>query len=221
MEKITVILVDDHSIVREGLRMIIENDDQIEVVGESGDMDEAVKIIGRRKPAVVLLDLDLGSETSLDKIDQIFSASEASRVLVLTGVTDQEQHKLAMQKGAQGVLLKNNASRTLLKAIRKIHAGEAWLDRALTARLLAEANDRGGVGGGESSNLDTLTAREREIVDLISEGLTNKEIAARLFIGEKTVRNNLTVIYSKLGVSNRLELAVHASHAADPRRGRP
>lgn len=211
MDEIRVILIDDHSIVREGLRMIIENDSEIEVVGETENMTDALRLISREKPDVVLLDLDLGKESSLDTMQEIFRESENSRVLVLTGVMDENQHKRAMRKGAQGILLKNRAGGTLLKAIKKVHQGEAWLDRTLTAKLFSDANKDKNLNDEEQAKINSLTIREREIVKLIAEGLVNKEIAARLFIGEKTVRNSLTVIYSKLEVANRLELAIYAS----------
>lgn len=209
METIRVILVDDHSIVREGLRMIIENDSEIEVVGETENMTDALRLVSREKPDVVLLDLDLGKESSLDTMQEIFKANESSRVLVLTGVLDENQHKRAMRKGAQGILLKSHAGGTLLKAIKKVNQGEAWLDGKLLAKLLSDANKN--LSGREQIKINSLTNREREIIKLIAEGLVNKEIASRLFIGEKTVRNCLTIIYSKLEVSNRLELAIYAS----------
>jgi two-component system, NarL family, response regulator DegU len=210
MNTIRLILVDDHSIMREGLRMIIENDDEIEVVGEAGNMPEALELIALEKPDLVLLDLDLGRESSLDYMTRIFAAKQDLKVLVLTGVTDESQHKRVIQKGAHGIVLKNHAGDTLLKAIKKVYTGEAWIDRTLTAKILSATNRPG--DDENQTKIDSLTGREREIVKLIAEGLVNKEIAARLFIGEKTVRNSLTVIYSKLEVSNRLELAVFASH---------
>ncbi|CAN5692276.1 response regulator transcription factor [soil metagenome] len=212
MDTIRVILVDDHSVVREGLRMIIENDSEIEVGGETENMTDALRLIEREKPDVVLLDLDLGKESSLDRMQEIFKANENSRVLILTGVLDENQHKRAMQKGAQGILLKNHAGGTLLKAIKKIHQGEAWIDRTLTAKLLADANNKKNSSDAEQVRINSLTSRERDIVKLIADGLVNKEIAARLFISVKTVRNGLTVIYNKLEVANRLELAIYASH---------
>lgn len=212
MEKIRVILVDDHSIVREGLRMVIENDSEIEVAGETENMTDALLLISREKPDVVLLDLDLGKESSLDTMQEIFKISENSRVLILTGVTDESQHKRAIEKGAQGILMKNHAGETLIKAIKRVQQGEAWLDRTLTAKILAEATKNKNLHDEENIKINSLTNREREIIKLIADGLVNKEIAARLFIGEKTVRNSLTVIYSKLEVANRLELAIYASH---------
>jgi DNA-binding NarL/FixJ family response regulator len=211
MSTIRVILVDDHSVVREGISMIIENDAEIQVVGEAENMAEALALTSREKPDVVLLDLNLGHESSLDRMQDILSASEKSRILILTGIIDEEMHKSAMQNGAQGILLKNHAGTTLLNAIKKIYQGEAWVDRTLTAKLLAEANKNKQVKQEEQKKINTLTRREYEIIKLIAEGLVNKEIANRLFVSEKTIRNHLTVIYSKLDVASRLELAIYAS----------
>jgi DNA-binding NarL/FixJ family response regulator len=211
MPNIRVIIVDDHSIVREGIRMIIENDEELKVVGESENIRDALTVISREKPDIVLLDLDLGKELSIDSISDIFSASSDSKVLILTGVIDEELHKRAMLSGARGILLKNHAGATLLKAIKKVHQGEAWIDRTLTAKLLNEANKNNQLTQLEQRKINSLTVRECEIIKLIAEGLVNKEIAKRLFVAEKTIRNHLTIIYSKLEVTSRLELAIYAS----------
>jgi two-component system, NarL family, response regulator DegU len=211
MPTIRVIIIDDHSIVREGIRMIIENDDEMKVVGEAENMRDALNAISRERPDIVLLDLDLGKELSINYISDIFSACADSKVLILTGVIDEELHKRAMLDGARGILLKNQAGPTLLKAIKKVQQGEAWVDRTLTIKLLAEANKTSQFNRNEQKKINMLTLRECEIIKLIAEGLVNKEIAKRLFVAEKTIRNHLTVIYSKLEVSSRLELAIYAA----------
>jgi DNA-binding NarL/FixJ family response regulator len=154
----------------------------------------------------------LGKESAVDSIQEILFASEDSRILVLTGIVDEKLHKSAMQNGAQGIILKNQAGVTLLKAIKRIHQGEIWLDRALTAKLLTEANKKNLLRYEQLKKINTLTVREREIIKLVAEGMVNKEIARRLFVNDKTIRNHLTIIYSKLVLSNRLELAIYASH---------
>jgi DNA-binding NarL/FixJ family response regulator len=213
LKPIRVLVVDDHAIVREGLRMILENDPQIEVVGEAGSNTDALAIVTQEQPDVILLDLDLAGESSLDILRDLRARSEPSRVLILTGVRDPQMHQRAVILGALGVLMKEQAGKTLLKAIRKVHAGEAWLDRTMTGSILNQLSrlNEARKDDPEDEKITSLTPREREIVALITQGLVNKDIAERLFIGEKTVRNNLTTIYSKLGVSNRLELAVYAS----------
>ena len=196
--------------------MIIENDDELKVVGETENMLEALPLISREKPDIVLLDLDLGKVLSLDSIAEIFVASPNSKVLILTGVFDEQLHKRAILEGASGILLKNQAGTTLLKAIKKVHEGEAWVDRTLTSKLLEEAKNGSRLNREEQKKINSLTARECEIIKLIAEGLVNKEIAKRLFVVEKTIRNHLTVVYSKLEVTSRLELAIYAArHSLD------
>jgi two-component system, NarL family, nitrate/nitrite response regulator NarL len=211
MEKIRVILVDDHGIVREGIRMVLENDDEIDVVGEAEDIASALTIMADLSPDLVLLDIDLGHQSSLDHLEQMVEASPQSRILMLTGLNDEEANKRAMLGGAHGLVLKNRASATLLTAVKKVHAGEIWFDRNLASKVLSDNNRRNRDERQQREKLNSLTPREREIASLIAEGLVNKDIAKRLSITEKTVRNALTVIYNKLGVTNRLELAIYAS----------
>lgn len=211
MEPIRIILVEDHSLVREGIRMILENDDGIQVVGEAGNINEAIKAITAAEPDVILLDLNLGDESSLDHLQKIVEASPGSRILVLTGIIDEETNRRAAAGGVHGLVLKNNAAAILLTALKKVHQGQIWFDRSLTARLLDDARTRNQAKHEGDKLLDSLTSREHQIVALIAEGLVNKDIAVRLSITEKTVRNALTVVYNKLGVSNRLELAIFAS----------
>ncbi|HEY0461088.1 MAG TPA: response regulator transcription factor [Pyrinomonadaceae bacterium] len=212
MNTIRVVLVDDHLIVREGIGMIIANDREIDLVGEAENITDTLALVAHEKPDVILLDLNLGKESAVDSIQEILFASEDSRILVLTGIVDEKLHKSAMQNGAQGIILKNQAGVTLLKAIKRIHQGEIWLDRALTAKLLTEANKKNLLRYEQLKKINTLTVREREIIKLVAEGMVNKEIARRLFVNDKTIRNHLTIIYSKLVLSNRLELAIYASH---------
>jgi len=209
--EIRVVLVDDHSVVREGVRMILENDKEIHVTGETGDIGEALGLVTSLQPDVVLLDLAFGSETSIDKIPLIIEAAPSARILVLTGVSDQELHKRALLKGAHGLLMKDKAGAVLRTAIKKVHAGEAWVDRSLTATVLRAVAKEDETKRIVADRVRSLTARESEIVDLIAAGHSNQAIADSLFISEKTVRNRLTVIYDKLEVTSRLELAIFAS----------
>ena len=214
--KIRVALVDDHSVVREGVRMILENDKEIHVTGETGDIGEAISLVTSLQPDIVLLDLAFGSETSIDKIPLIMEAAPSARILVLTGVSDQELHKRALLKGAHGLLMKDKAGAVLRTAIKKVHAGEAWVDRSLTATVLRAVAKEDESKRIVADRVRSLTARESEIVDLIAAGHSNQSIADRLCISEKTVRNRLTVIYDKLQVTSRLELAIFASANRTP-----
>jgi DNA-binding NarL/FixJ family response regulator len=193
--------------------MLIENDPEMEVVGEAANSGDALAIAAREKPDIILLDIDLGGETSLGFLQDLLVCSGGSRVLILTGVRDPQMHQRAIMLGAMGVVLKDQAGKVILKAIRKVNGGEAWIDREMMASVVGEVS-RGKQpreADPEAKKIASLTDREREIIGLVSRGLANKDIAERLFIGEKTVRNNLTTIYSKLDVSNRLELALYAS----------
>lgn len=208
---IRVLLIDDHAVVRAGLRMLIESRPEMKIVGEAGNGADAVKLAAREQPDIILLDLDIGGESGLDVLPKVREAAEHARVLILTGTSDTVMHQRAVGLGALGIVLKEKAADMLLKAITKVHEGEVWLDNSMMSSVLA------GFTGGREKEIDpeqakiaTLTPREREIISLIGEGLKNKQIADRLFISETTVRNNLTIIYDKLDVSDRLELVVYA-----------
>jgi two-component system nitrate/nitrite response regulator NarL len=210
-DRIRILLVDDHLVVRQGLRMLLENHADLEIAGEAATGRAAVEIAMRERPDLVLLDLDLGAEGGLDVIPQL-AALEATRVLVLTGLRDREIHRQAIRLGASGVVLKEQAAELLVKAVRCVHAGEAWVDRSMTAALLQDMRQGpAGAADPEGARIATLTTREREIVALVAQGFGTQKIADALFISEKTVRNHLASIYDKLNVSERLELALYAA----------
>ena len=209
---IKVLVIDDHSVVREGVRMILENDDQVELVDEAAKVSDTLKLVDKDKPDVVLLDLVLAGGNSLTAIPQILQISPQTRILVFTGVVDEDLHKKALLNGAHGVLLKQRSGSVLLNAIKKVHGGEAWIEGHLTAKVLHDAAHAERTRSAIARKFDTLTDRERDIVRLIIEGQNNNQIADKLNMSEKTVRNRLTVIYSKLEVTSRLELAMLTSH---------
>jgi two-component system, NarL family, nitrate/nitrite response regulator NarL len=219
-EPIRILLVDDHVIVRAGLRMLIENHKGMVVVGEAGSRADALAIAARDKPTVILLDLDMGKESGLDFLRELLDASPGARVVMLTGVRDPDAHRRAVHLGAMGLVLKDKAAEVLIKAIEKVHAGEVWLDRSLTASVLSELSNASQrrKEDPEADKIRALTSREREIVGLVCEGLKNRQIGDRLFISEATVRNHLTSILSKLELSDRFELALYAyrQHLAKP-----
>jgi len=219
-EPIRILLVDDHVIVRAGLRMLIENHKGMVVVGEAGSRIDALAIAAREQPHVILLDLDMGNESGLDFLRELLDAAAGARVVMLTGVRDPEAHRRAVHLGAMGLVLKDKAAEVLIKAIEKVNAGEVWLDRSLTASVLAERSqaDIGRKVDPDTEKVASLTDREREIVSLVCQGLKNKQIADKLFISDATVRNHLTSILSKLEVSDRFELALYCyrHHLAKP-----
>ena len=208
---IRIALVDDHLVVRSGLRLLVESRSGWSVVAEASGTDEAVSAASREQPDVILLDLDLGTDNGLDCLPRLREAAPAARVLILTGLRDTELHQQAVRLGAAGVVAKDMAADSLLKAIERVHAGETWLDRMTTATLLAElAGGKPKPKDPDAARIGTLTPREREVISLIAEGLRNKEIAARLPISEATVRHHLTSIFSKLEVSDRVGLTIYA-----------
>ena len=217
---IRVSIIEDHAIVRAGLRMLIESQSGLEVVSEASRASDALKAPGPARPDVILLDLDLGQENGLEFLKPLLEAFAPARVLVLTALPDTEVHLRAVTAGASGIVMKEQAPETLVEAIRSVHCGEAWLGRALTAAALARLARSGAEShkrDPETTKIATLTPREREVVVLIAEGLNGARIAAQLHISEATVRNHLTSILSKLSLSNKFELAVYAlNHSLGP-----
>jgi len=210
MNPMRIAIVEDHTLAREGLRMLIESQADMEIAAEAGTVEEALAAVrGGEKPDVVLLDLDLGGINIVERIPEILEASEGTRVLVLTGIRDPELHLRALRLGALGLVLKDQAGQTVLKAIRKVHAGEAWIDRSMTANLLVDVSTAEAKRAREAAKIATLSHREREIVAVLCEGLSNRQIAEKLFISESTVRNHMTSILSKLELLDRFELAIY------------
>jgi DNA-binding NarL/FixJ family response regulator len=211
---VRVLIVDDHKAILWAIRMLIEGQrPRLEVAGTATDRAGALEAVRASCPEIILLDLDLGDENGLDLLPELLGlCGEQTRVIVLTGSRDTGLHDTAVRLGARGVILKEEPVEDILKAIDKVLRGELWLDRATAARILAEFSGRGREhqADPEAERAATLTPREREVVALVGEGLKNEQIAERLYVSEKTVRNNLTVIYDKLGVSNRLALILLA-----------
>jgi len=206
---IDILLVDDHPLVREGVRMLIEAQADMRLVGESADRAGTLAALRSRRPDLVLLDLDLGADSGLDLLRELVEQDAELRVLVFTGLRDPDLHRRAIELGALGVVPKEQATSVLLAAIRKVHAGEAWIDRKLVTSLLQDAR-RVRERDPEERRIAELTAREREIVALVAQGNGTRQLSERLGIADKTIRNHLVSIYAKLGVSDRLELAIYA-----------
>ena len=209
-EAIRVLIVDDHKLVRTGLCMLIETQPEMKVVGSAGNHAEALALAAGNKPNLILLDIDLGGENGLDLLPELRETAPGARVLILTGLKDLEIQRRAARLGAAGLVLKEHAAEVLLKAIKKVHEGEIWLDRSMMGALLNEMTQADRRTGPDESNIASLTPREREVITLIAEGLKNKQIGERLFISETTVTHHLSSIFSKLSVSDRLELVIYA-----------
>jgi DNA-binding NarL/FixJ family response regulator len=211
MTPIRIMIVDDHAVIRAGLRMLIEQDQTMTVVAMAGTPTEALTLAASEKPDIIVLDLILGEEDGLDFLPELTKVSSNSRVLVLTGVQTPESHRTAIRRGAMGIVLKQQAAELLLKAIKKVHEGEVWIDRSMIGSVLSDVrSEQHTANNPETSKINALTARELEVISLVSKGLKNKVIGERLFISETTVTHHLSSIYAKLGVSDRLELVVYA-----------
>jgi len=207
---IRILIVDDHEIFRAGLRLLLENEPDLNVIGEAHNKTEAFQAV-RNLPDVILLDLDLGAEMATDFLPDLVKAGEPARVLVLTGVPDPELHFQAVRLGAVGVVHKLEAPQLLLKAIRKVHEGEVWMNQAMVDKAMSHVQMKGRAKTDpDAAKISNLTARELEIITLVGEGRRNKAIAERLCISEKTVRHYMTSIFTKLGVADRLELMIYA-----------
>jgi DNA-binding NarL/FixJ family response regulator len=210
--KIKILIIEDHGIVRAGLRMLLENDPSMEVVGEASKASEVRAAAEMESPDIILLDLDLGDENGIDFVSDVLARFARARVLVLTATSDTGMHLQAVAAGASGVVIKEQAPEMLLKAIQRVHAGEAWLARSLASAVVGRfSRSRNEVRNDpEAERIAFLTPREREVLGLILKGLNGDRIASQLRISEGTVRNHLTSILSKLQLSNRFELVVFA-----------
>jgi len=189
--------------------MLIDQDPGMKVTGVAGNRAEALDAAASTQPDVIILDIVLGDEDGLSFLPELRQVARNARVLVLTGLRSSESQRQAMRAGAMGVVLKDHAAEVLIKAIEKVHSGEVWLDRLTMGRVLQEISEEK-QSNPDREKIDTLTERERQVVGLVGEGLKNKQIAARLFISETTVTHHLSSVFSKLEVSDRLELVVYA-----------
>ena len=211
-QAVRVLIVDDHGIMRAGLRMLLESQSGIMVVGEASSCADALALATCTQPDVIVLDLDLGGENAVESIPTLLRTAPETRILVLTGLRDPEVHRQAIRHGALGLVFKEKAVETLLQAITKVRAGEVWLEPTMIARVLGDLTrpHSSPQPSPEAAKIASLTEREREVITLVGEGLRNKHIAARLYISEATVRHHLTAIFAKLDISDRFELAIYA-----------
>lgn len=208
MTKQRILLVDDHEVVRLGLKALLEHHPQFEVVGEAGTAREAVDQVSRLLPDVVLMDIRLPGSSGIEACEEITHRFPDTRVIMLTSYAEDEMLFSAIRAGASGYVLKQISSEDLVRALEAVGRGEALLDPAVTQRVFQEV--RRAVKEEEASAFVNLSQQEKHVLLLVSEGKTNREIAKALFLGEGTVRNYVSSILSKLGVSNRAEAAAYA-----------
>ena len=203
-----VLLVDDHEVVRVGLRSLLERHQQFEVVGEAGSAREAIQKTDVLKPDVVVMDIRLPGTSGIEACEQIVTKHPKVKVIMLTSYAEDEMLFSAIRAGASGYVLKQIGSDDLVKALEAVGRGEALLDPAVTQRVFQEV--RRAVKNEEASAFSHLSQQEKHVLLLVSEGRTNREIAKQLFLGEGTVRNYVSSILSKLNVNNRAEAAAYA-----------
>ncbi len=208
MAKQRIVLVDDHEVVRLGLKSLLERHPQFEVIAEAGSAKEALEQVERLLPDVVLMDIRLPGTSGIEACEEITKKFPDIRVIMLTSYAEDDMLFSAIRAGASGYVLKQIGAEDLMKAIEAVGRGEALLDPAVTQRVFQEV--RRAVKEEESSAFSTLSQQEKHVLLLVSEGRTNREIAKALFLGEGTVRNYVSSILSKLGVSNRAEAAAYA-----------
>jgi DNA-binding NarL/FixJ family response regulator len=228
---IRLLVVDDHPVVRQGLRTFLETRPDFEVVGEAGDGEAAIAEAARLRPDVILMDVVMPGVDGLEAIARIRAAEPSARILVLTSFASADQVLPALRAGAAGYLLKDAAPAEVEAAIRAVHRGEGLLDPAVTATVLAEfaqsqaggnrGNDSATAGpaptgsSGAAASTDpgyaSLTPREREVLGLLGRGLTNAAIARELFVAEKTVKTHVSSILAKLRLADRTQAALYAA----------
>jgi DNA-binding NarL/FixJ family response regulator len=205
-EPIRVLIADDHAVVRGGLRSFFELQEDMEVVGEAADGLEAVALARKLRPDVVLMDLVMPNLNGVEAMRQLREQAPATRAIVLTSFLDQDQVLPAIRAGAAGYLLKNVEPQELARAVRAAHAGEALIDPTVAARLVDTLADE-----KVDDRYESLTGREREVLDLIGDGLSNKRIALELGVAEKTVKTHVTHVLAKLGLADRTQAALYVT----------
>jgi DNA-binding NarL/FixJ family response regulator len=208
-----VFLLDDHEIVRRGLRELIDATDDLEVVAEAGTAEEALGRIPATSPDVAVLDVRLPDGDGVEVCREVRSRMPELQCLMLTSYADDEALFDAIMAGAAGYVLKQIRGTELVDAIRKVGSGQSLLDPTVTARVL----ERLRTGSPEDERLESLTDQERRILDLLAEGLTNREIAERMYLAEKTVKNYVSNLLAKMGMQRRTEAAVYAARLAERR----
>ena len=209
---IRVLLVESHQTLRAGLRLLIEREPGIKVVGEADSLRAALQIASREQPSIILVGLMVGTDQDLDNLPLLLVASKDARALALTSTPDVNLDRRAVKAGAMGLISRQVAPDVFIKAIRKVHMGEAWLDRCTVADVLTEMSRpaKQEIVNATARQMGNLTKRERDIIKLVSRGYKNKLVAQHLAISDVTVRHHLTSIFSKLELTDRFELIIYA-----------
>lgn len=204
--KITVLLVDDHQLVRLGLKSLLSLYPNIEVVGEAANSQESVKLAESLKPDIILMDIRMHGESGIDACKKIVSLIPGMKVIMLTSYDEEEIVYEAIMAGASGYILKEIESEELIKAIETVAAGQSLLDPNVTLKVMERLRNK----SFEDQKLNSLTGQEKQVLALIAKGKTNKEIGAAMHLTEKTIRNYVSQIFLKLELSNRAQAAAFA-----------
>lgn len=213
-QRVRIVLADDHQMFRDAVRRLLDAEPDLVVVGEAGDGEEAVALTLQHEPDILLLDVAMPHANGMEVLQQIAAASKATRIIMVTGAVEENELRQALRLGARGFVLKESGAVQLLESIRVVHGGEYFVGRECMADLVSAVRSRGvAIERRAPRKLDFgLTTRERQIVSAVVNAYQNKEIAEKFAISEKTVKHHLTNIFNKVGVSNRLELALFAVH---------
>lgn len=210
MNKVRVLLADDHALFREGLRSLLEDQDDIEIVGEAEDGLQVTKLVPQLNPTVILMDINMPVVDGVEATRMILSEHDDVGIIILTMYPQDEHVFEALRAGAKAYLLKDTRSRKLLDVIRAVHQGQAVIDPEMTNRLLNEFRRVTSKKEQKQPKIQSLTDQEQKILTLVADGASNKDIAAELDLSERTIKNYLSVIFQKLQVNNRTEAAIRA-----------
>jgi DNA-binding NarL/FixJ family response regulator len=218
--KIRIIVADDHPIFRDGLCRLLALEPDFEVVAQVQDGKQVLEVLQQHTPDILLLDLQMPGADGLPTLQKMKGGDHRTRVIVLSASEDQNDFVQAMKLGASGIVPKGSATEVLAQSIRKVHAGEIWLDSPTTVAVMRQFATHEikaptaaiPVSANREGERTPLSQRERQIVVLVAQGFKNKEMAEKMFISEQTVKNHMHSIFDKLGVSDRLELALYAIH---------
>lgn len=207
--RISVLIADDHSMLRQGLKQILELESDIAVIAQASNGSEAIQLAREHRPDVILMDINMPGTNGLQAIKQIKDENLVCRIIVLTIHEDREYLFKTLQMGAEGYVLKDAEPKVLVDAIRNVYSGRSYIQPNMTMELVKEFN-RVTLHEKDKQSDNNLTTREIEVLELIAEGMINKEIAKTLYISEKTVKNHVSNIFRKLNVSDRTQAAIYA-----------
>lgn len=208
--KITLIIADDHMLIREGLKQLLELEGDISVVAQAGNGQEAIEKTLEYKPDILILDINMPEINGIDVLRRLKDVGANTKVIILTIHDDKEYLFATMKIGADGYILKDSDANSLIRAIRDVNSGRTYIQPNLAKMMVDELNYKDEESNGMLKKIRSLTKREYEVLTLIAEGLNNKDIADKLFISEKTVKNHVSSIFKKIGVNDRIQAAIFA-----------